>query len=208
MNENRPHLDAELHLGTACQRMKTLIERVGPCSLRFEPDSFSVLVRSVVAQQISTKAAASISSRLRELCGRKGIKPNTLDALTDEQLQSCGLSTSKRKTIRGLVECAKQNPRYFSSLAKLDDEKISARLLPLHGIGPWTVQMFLIFGLGRMDILPIGDLGFRIGVKELFELDEVPATDEIHRLTEVWKPYRTIATWYLWRSRDGEASLD
>lgn len=207
MLEARPHHAAEQHLITACERMKGLIEKIGPCSIQFEPNPFSVLVRAVVAQQISTKAAESITGRLRQLCGRKGIKPSVLATLTDEQLQGCGLSTSKRKTIRGLVDRGMEQPRFFSSLAKIEnDEEIASRLLPLHGIGPWTVQMFLIFGLGRMDILPVGDLGFRVGVKELFELESIPEVTEIVRLTEIWKPYRTIATWYIWRSLERKSS--
>jgi DNA-3-methyladenine glycosylase II len=201
----RPHQQAEEHLTKADLRLGKLIEQVGPCRLQVKGDLFSVLIRSVVAQQISTKAAESISSRVEKLCGRSGLKPKALAKLTDEQLQSCGLSTAKRKTIRGLVEAAVDDPKFFPSLSKLTtDSEIEAKLLPLHGIGPWTVQMVLIFGLGRMDVLPIGDLGFRIGYQEWFELEEVPTPKELVSLTESWKPYRTIGTWYIWRSREGE----
>lgn len=192
---------AERHLKRCHPGLADLIRRIGPCTLRPDPDSFSVLVRSIVAQQISTKAAESISARLWALVEPKPLTPQSLDQLSEEQLQGCGLSTSKRRYLRALAEQESAQPGFFEGLAGLSDDDVMARLLPISGIGVWTAEMFLIFSLGRLDVLPVGDLGLRASAQKCFALKDLPGPDVLRAIAEAWRPYRTIATWYLWRSK-------
>jgi DNA-3-methyladenine glycosylase II len=177
-----------------------VIEAVGPCTLRPNPDLFTVLVHTVISQQISVKAAASIAGRLYAALGKKGLTPKAVLALPDEQLQAAGLSGAKRRSIRALAASIHDGTLDLPGLMKHDDEAVAAALLPLWGIGRWSVDMVLIFGLGRPDVLPVGDFGLRAGVKKQFGLSELPTPGELEELARPWQPYRTIATWYFWRS--------
>jgi DNA-3-methyladenine glycosylase II len=203
-----PYAEAQEHLASVEPAFKEVIERIGPCTLQVNPDHFEILVRSVISQQISTKAAQSISAKVLTLCGKKGLTYQAIRKAEEEQLRLCGLSTAKRKSIRGLADHVHQNPNFFKDIHKHTDEEVSKKLLPLHGIGPWTVQMFLIFSLGRMDILPVGDLGFRVGIQKLLQWEKAPTLDEMIQRAETWRPYRTIATWYCWRSLGGVPQSD
>ena len=191
---------AELHLAEAEPRLAPLIAGIGPCSLLPEPDVFRGLVRAVLAQLISTAAAKSITAKVEKAVGNR-LTPATLGKLTDEQLQACGVSTGKRKTLRGVVELFQSKRGMAKLIAEGDDDAVRGHLLPLHGVGPWTVDMVLIFCLGRPDVLPVGDFGVRAGVKDLFKLRSLPDAAKLTRLTKAWRPYRTVASWYLWRSR-------
>ena len=197
-----PFAEAERHLGRSDAKLRTLIDRVGPCTMVPNPDGFSVLVRSIVSQQISTKAAQSIGGRLLLLCGKGGFKPKNLHALTDEEIRSAGISTGKLLSLRSLSHHFTETPTLNRRLKRMTDEEVVATLLPVRGIGVWTAQMFLIFSLGRLDVLPVADLGFRAGMKHVHELPEMPDAQSIERLTETWRPYRSIGTWYIWRCRD------
>jgi len=195
---------ARRHLGRATPAFRPVIKRCGPCTLVPNADWFGVLARSIISQQISTKAAASIAGRVVAACGRGGLKATNLAKLDDEILRACGLSGNKLLSLRSLSDHFLNDRMLRGDLNLLSDREILDHLLPIRGIGVWTVEMFLIFALNRLDILPVGDLGLRIGIKELFEMEEVPAIPTIHQLAEPWRPYRSIATWYLWRMRDGE----
>lgn len=196
-----PHAKAQRHLSRATPAFRDLIKRVGPCTLAPHPDPFVLLVRCIISQQISGKAAESIAARLELALAPRGIAPAGLRAMTDEALQACGLSGPKRKSIRDILDHLERRPRLLHGLAQVDDDELRSRLLPIHGVGPWTIEMMQIFGLGHTDVLPVGDLGLRLGVKELFGLAEVPGPKELVELAEPWRPYRTVATWYLWKSR-------
>jgi DNA-3-methyladenine glycosylase II len=198
---DHPYELARKHLSRTDPAFRPLIKQVGPCTLQPNPDSFSVLARSIISQQISTKAAQSISGRLVELCGRAGLKAKRLAALSDEQLRGCGISTNKRLSLRSLSEHFLDDKKLRGDLNLLSDEEIHDHLIPIRGIGVWTVHMFLIFSLGRLDVLPIGDLGLRSAVQNLFAMDETPHPTAITEMAEPWRPYRTVATWYLWRSK-------
>jgi DNA-3-methyladenine glycosylase II len=195
------HVKARRHLARRDPRLKGLIALVGPCTLRHEPDGFAALVRSIIAQQISTKAAASIHARLLEALGRRGLRPAALLALSDEQLRGAGLSASKVRSLRDLAEKVHTRAVPLRRLAELTDEEVIDRLLPVRGIGRWTAQMFLIFSLGRPDVLPVDDLGLRAGVQQVYGLPALPGRDALTALAEPWRPYRSVATWYFWRSR-------
>lgn len=180
---------------------RELIRRVGPCTLESDADSYAVLVRSIIAQQIATKAARSITNRLFEAVAPGPLTPDAFAGLSDDQLRACGLSASKQRYLKALTDHVRSNVGFLEGLVEAPDSEVTAALLPITGIGPWTVEMFLMFGLGRPDVLPVRDLGLQMGVRDLFGLAEVPKPQQVTELAEPWRPYRTVATWYMWRSR-------
>jgi DNA-3-methyladenine glycosylase II len=193
---------ARRHLGRRDPHMKVLMTSVGPCRLRPDAgDPFALLVRSIVSQMISTKAAAAVFAKVKTALGERGLTPGGVLALTEAELRAAGLSGAKVRSLRSLAERAVSGELPLSRLEELSDDEIMEHLLPVPGIGIWTVEMFLIFGLGRLDVLPVRDLGLRAGMRELYGLAELPTFEEVERLAEPWRPYRTVATWYLWRSR-------
>jgi DNA-3-methyladenine glycosylase II len=199
MNAN--HMKARRHLGRRDPVLKQLIGHVGPCTLRFEPDGFAALARSIISQQISTKAAAAIHARLLAVLSRRGLRPATLLALTDDEIRAAGLSASKARSLRDLAGKVHSGEVPLQRLLKMTDEEVIECLLPVRGIGRWTAQMFLIFSLGRPDVLPVDDFGLRAGVQQVYGLDAPPDRAALTELAEPWRPYRSVATWYVWRSR-------
>jgi DNA-3-methyladenine glycosylase II len=189
---------AQRHLARRDPVLKQLIKQVGPCTLQHDPDGFAVLVRAIVAQQISSKAARSISARLAEAVGE--IRPKPLLKAKEEALRAAGLSAAKVRAVRDLAEKVHSGTVPLDRLPELPDEEVIELLLPVRGIGRWTAEMFLIFSLGRFDVLPVGDFGLREGVRRQYGLEEHPAKDELIDMAEPWRPYRSIATWFLWRS--------
>jgi DNA-3-methyladenine glycosylase II len=192
---------AQRHLARRDRVLKQLITAVGPCTLRVNPDRFGLLARAIISQQISTKAAASIGARLEQALGSGGLKPAAILKLSEETLRAAGLSAAKARAMRDLAEKVHGKAVPLDALHEMTDEEIIAALLPVRGIGRWTAEMFLIFSLGRFDVLPVADLGLRAGVQQQYGLAELPGKDELTRLAEPWRPYRSIATWYFWRSR-------
>lgn len=193
---------AERHLAAVGEPFPQLIDHVGPCTLTPEPDLFRELVRAMIAQLISTAAARSIFGRLEAKLKGK-ITPTGIGKLTDDDFQACGIRGGKLRSIRELAEHFRTNRNFARTIQNAEDEEVRQLLLPLRGVGPWTVDMILMFGLARPDVLPVGDLGLRAGVRDLYGLPELPKPKELHTLAEPWRPYRTIATWYIWRSRGG-----
>jgi DNA-3-methyladenine glycosylase II len=180
--------------------MKGLIKTVGPCTLTCDADHFGVLVRSIIGQQISTKAAMSISSRLKAVVGRRGIKPAVLLDLDDDTLRGVGLSANKLKSIRDLASKCASGEVPIKKLAAMPDEEVIETLLPVRGIGRWTAEMFLMFSLGRRDVLPVADYGLRAGVMRQYGLPELATKAQLEDIGEPWRPFRSIATWYIWRT--------
>jgi DNA-3-methyladenine glycosylase II len=195
------HTRARRHLTRRDPVLKRLIAAVGPCTLRYEPNGFGALVRSIVAQQISTQAAASIQGRLDRALGKNGLTAAGILSLSDEALRGAGLSASKMRSLRDLAERVRAGTVCLDRLHELSDEEVIECLVPVRGIGRWTAQMFLIFSLGRPDVLPVDDLGLRAGVQTQYGLAELPDREHLTELAECWRPYRSIATWYFWRSR-------
>jgi DNA-3-methyladenine glycosylase II len=173
---------------------------IGPCTLQQNTDRFRVLVQSIISQQISTKAAASIRSRLMEMLGPGGLTPAQILRARDSKLRAAGLSASKARYLRDLAKKVHQQIVLLDTLHGFTDEEIIDHLIPVKGIGRWTAQMFLIFSLGRLDVLPVDDLGLRVSVQRQYGLAEPPGRALLAELAEPWRPYRTIATWYFWRS--------
>jgi 3-methyladenine DNA glycosylase/8-oxoguanine DNA glycosylase len=200
MRKRSPYHKAEAHLWAAHPVFAALIEKVGPCTLAPQTDGFRALVRTVVAQQISSKAAASISLRLEGLFPR-GLTARAILKASDETLRSAGLSRPKQRALRAVAERVVSGQLDFGRLAGASEAEIAEALLPIPGIGPWSVHMYSIFCLGKLDVLPVGDLGVRIAVRDLFGLAALPGPKEIEAMAVAWRPYCTVAAWYLWRSR-------
>ena len=181
-----------------------LIEQIGPCQLdaaQQHGDLFSSLSRAIIHQQLSTKAAASIYRRFLQLAPHQPF-PTALDILNaqDELLRSVGLSRAKVLYLKDLAQKILDGLPTIVELEAMDDEAIIQTLTQVKGIGRWTVQMLLIFRLNRQDILPVDDLGVRAAIKKVYVLQELPDKHTVLRLGQKWKPYCTVASWYLWRS--------
>jgi DNA-3-methyladenine glycosylase II len=192
---------AQRHLARRDPVLKQLIATVGPCTLQTNGDSFLVLVRSIVSQLISTKAAQSVFARLESAAGAGGVTPAALLALEEAGLRGVGLSGAKARGLLDLATRVQTGVLPLAHLPELSDDEVVAHLVPVRSIGTWTAQMFLIFGLARMDVLPVDDFGLRAGVQTCYALPELPGRAALRERGETWRPYRSVATWYFWRSR-------
>ena len=189
--------------------MRRLIDEHGPLDeeerRRGRPlEPYGALVRSIVGQQLSTKAARSIYGRLVELFGGKTPSPAELLAADPEDVRSVGLSRPKVAYLRSLAEHVESRELELDRLSELSDEEVSAQLTAVKGLGQWTADMFLIFHLGRPDVLPVGDLGIRRAVERQYGLDDMPDATRLTEIGEPWRPQRSLASLYLWRSLDNE----
>jgi DNA-3-methyladenine glycosylase II len=190
--------------------LATVIERVGPCRLepRREGTHFDALVRSILYQQLSGKAASTIHQRMHALYGGRPPTPAELLATPDESLRSAGLSRQKLTYLKDLaakVE-ARLLPLEADEIDHLPDDEIITRLIQVKGIGRWTVHMFLIFRLGRANVLPELDLGVQNAIKRVYRLRKQPGPKDVRRIGAKWSPHASIASWYLWRSLEGGAA--
>lgn len=192
------------HLRRADPRLADLISRVGPFRLALRPaDSpFESLLRAITYQQLSGKAAATIHGRVLELFPR-GLTPERLLRVPIPVLRGAGLSKNKALAIRDLAARSVDGTvPDFATLVALEDEAIVERLTAVRGVGRWTVEMLLIFTLGRPDVLPLDDLGVRKGFQQTYSMRGLPAARTLERAGRCWTPYRSVASWYLWRSLD------
>ena len=165
-------------------------------------EAYGALLRSIVGQQLSTKAARTIYGRLADLYGGAAPTPEQLLATDPEALRRVGLSRAKASYLRSLAEHALSGELELDRLTELPDAEVSARLTAVKGLGQWTADMFLIFHLRRPDVLPVGDLGIRRAVQFAYELDELPDAKALAQIAEPWRPHRSLACLYLWRSLD------
>lgn len=177
-----------------------VVRSVGPFTLKPDPGGYEILVRSILSQQISVAAARTIRGRLQSLLPAGKLTAKNIDALSDDQLQSAGVSRQKQAYLRHLTSCTLDGTINFRRIAKVSDEDAVEELIQVKGIGRWTAQMFLMFSLGRIDVFAPDDLGLRNAIQKLYELPEKPSHSELEQHSEKWRPYRTIASWYLWRS--------
>ncbi len=182
--------------------LRRIINQVGPCTIKPRRRYFVSLCDAIVSQQLSTKAASTISKRFRALFNRSTPTPEGVLQSTTELLRSVGLSGQKAKYIHDLATKFSDGTIPTKKLARLSDEEVIETLTQVKGIGVWTVQMFLIFVLNRPDVWPVDDLGVRKAVQIQFQLSELPHADKMNELAEPWRPHRTVAAWYLWRSLD------
>jgi DNA-3-methyladenine glycosylase II len=192
---------ATRHLSRRDPVLKALLGTVGPCTLQLHPGGFYILVRAIISQLISTAAARTIAGRLEAAVGESGVNPESVLDLSEERLRGLGLSGAKARALLDLAGRVQDGRLPLDQLPGMPDEEAIARLVEVRGIGVWTAEMYLIFSLGRLDVLPVADLGLRAGVQDCYELEALPRPAELRALAEPWRPYRSIATWYMWRSR-------
>jgi 3-methyladenine DNA glycosylase/8-oxoguanine DNA glycosylase len=192
------------HLNAADPDLAAVIQRVGPFALQLEATAslFEAMLRSIVYQQLHGKAAASILARVRaELERHGGVNAAAAMRASDEVLRAAGLSRNKLLAVRDLAaRCLDGTVPTFAEARELADEELVARLTTVRGIGPWTVHMLLIFHLGRPDVMPTGDFAIRLAFKKLYRKRKDPKPDQIVKHARRWQPYRSVASWYLWRS--------
>ena len=201
--------DAVEALRRADPVMRRLIDSLAPLDAearrRGRPaDAYGALVRSIVGQQLSTKAARSIYERLIAIFGGRTPTPTELLAADPETIRAAGLSRSKVAYLRDLAAHVEDGELELDRLAELDDEDVAAQLTAVKGLGQWTADMFLIFHLGRPDVLAVGDLGVRRAVERAYRLEQLPPAGELTQIAEPWRPHRSLACLYLWRSLDNE----
>jgi DNA-3-methyladenine glycosylase II len=196
------HRTPILHLKRCDPVLAGVIARVGAC--RFQPrrkgTHFDALMRSIVYQQLSGKAASTILDRVLTLYGGRYPRPAQLLETPESALRAAGLSRQKLAYLRDLAAKVHTGDVPLARVGRLPDEEVIAHLTRVNGIGRWTAQMFLIFRLGRPDVLPELDLGIQNAIQRAYELPKRPAPAEVLRIGEVWRPYATVASWYLWRS--------
>lgn len=197
---------AVAHLSANDPLLGALIDRIGAFKLELKPaDSlFEALLRSIVYQQLHGKAAATIHGRvLGELQQHGGLTPLALTKIPDAALRGAGLSGNKLLAVRDLAaKCLAGTIPSLTEADEFSDEELVTRLTAVRGIGPWTVHMLLIFYLGRSDVMPTGDFAIRLGFQKLYKKRKDPKPEAILRHAKRWQPYRSVASWYLWRSLD------
>ena len=197
---------AAAHLARRDRKFGRWIERIGPLpqeGWRKRFDTVDSLARSILYQQLSGKAAATIVGRVEEACGSRKLGCAALDSIDDARLRACGVSGNKALALRDLAARAQRGEvPSQGELSSLHHDEIIERLTAVRGIGRWTVEMLLMFRLGRPDILPVDDLGVRKGAQVLDRLEEMPKPKELAERGERWGPYRTLAGLYLWRIAD------
>jgi DNA-3-methyladenine glycosylase II len=196
---------AEQHLAARDPVLRTLIAAYGGCALARSQrdDPFTALVEAIVWQQLSGKAAATIYKRVLGLLPAGGPPtPEGILALEETELRAAGLSRAKTVYIRDLAARVRDGDVPLGALATLDDDPVIAELTKVKGIGRWTAEMFLMFRLHRPDVLPVGDIGIANAMRRAYGLRKIPSPARIQKIAEPWRPYRSVACWYLWRSLD------
>lgn len=195
------------HLTAADPVLRHVIEGVGPYGIEFLEPNFQTLVKAIVLQQLSGKVAGIIFDRLIAATGARRLTPEAVLKLRTPKLRSIGLSKQKIAYIRDVARRIVRGELDLAGLAGLPDEEVHRTLTAIKGIGPWTVHMFLIFALRRLDVMPSGDLGIRVAIRQVYGLTETPSPAEVDQLARKWRPYCTVASWYLWRSLEAKAGL-
>jgi DNA-3-methyladenine glycosylase II len=201
MSPASPHQKAINHLRKVDPVMADVIARVGKCTLtpRDEWTHFDALVRSIVFQQLSGKAAATIHGRVTALIGYGDEVPKKIVATTHLAFRAAGLSNQKANYVRNLAEHVLNGSLPVETLHELSDDEIIAALTQVKGIGKWSAQMFLMFKLGRPDVLPELDLGIQKGIQKAYRMRKLPTPQQVLKRGAKWAPYRTIGSWYMWR---------
>jgi DNA-3-methyladenine glycosylase II len=194
------------HLRRNDSVLAEIIRRVGDYRIEFREPGFETLVKSIVYQQLSGRVASIIFERLVKAAGG-GLTPASVLKLRPERMRKLGLSKQKTVYIRDLARHTRDGRVVFQELETLTDAEVIERLTEVKGIGVWTAHMFLMFALRRTDVLPVGDLGIRNAIKAAYGLKESPTPAEVEAMGARWRPYCTVASWYLWRSLEPNANL-
>jgi DNA-3-methyladenine glycosylase II len=186
------------------------IKRIGPCLMadRQRKDHLTALVGSIVSQQLSTKAAATIFGRFVALFPEGGMTPSAIAAMDDASLRGVGLSGQKIGYLRDLSARMLDGRLVLDDIEERSDEEVIATLTAVKGFGRWTAEMFLMFRLHRPDVLPVGDLGIVNAVQRMYKLRKRPDAKKLSKLGDAWKPYRSVASWYLWQSLKNEPTAE
>lgn len=180
--------------------MRRMIEAIGPFALKARRNRFHTLVRAIISQQISTRAAQSILARLEAALAPESVTAESIARLTAKRMQKAGVSPQKQAYLKSLAEHVQTGRVRLDRLGRVADEEVIAELIQIKGIGRWTAQMFLIFTLNRADVFPHDDLGVRTAIKRAYGLADLPDKAGSHKIAELWRPYATVASWYCWRS--------
>jgi DNA-3-methyladenine glycosylase II len=195
------------HLMRSDPVMARLISRVGSCRIQYHQPVFFALARSIVFQQLNGRAAATIFDRLTQACGERGVTPESILRLRPARMKSAGISPQKTGYLRDLARRTQSGEIVFEDLPAMPDDQVIELLTRVKGIGVWTVHMFLIFALRRPDVLPTGDYGVRTAIRDQYGLAGLPSPAEMTTIAQPWRPWASVACWYLWRSLDGPAEL-
>ncbi|HXD18937.1 MAG TPA: DNA-3-methyladenine glycosylase [Vicinamibacterales bacterium] len=189
--------------------LRDLMRAHGPCGLaaRQHADPFKALIRAIVGQQLSAKAAATIFGRFEQLFEAFPTASQVLD-VPDDRLRAVGLSSQKLGYLRDLCNRIQAGQLPLDVFDRMDDEAVIETLTQVKGVGRWTAEMFLIFRLQRPDVLPVGDLGIVKAVQRAYKLRKAPSPDRLTRIGEAWRPYRSVACWYLWASLNNDPTKD
>ena len=201
------HRAAVRHLQRSDPVLGAVLSRHGPhrFDLRKDGTHFDAIARAIVSQQLSVKAASTIHGRFRELYAAAGGTPADVEDISDARLRQAGLSQQKIAYIRDLARRVASGELDLENVDGMTDEELVERLTTVKGVGKWTAQMFLMFRLGRPDVLPTLDLGIQKAIQRAYGLRKLPSEERVEKVARCWAPYRTIACWYLWRSLDQPA---
>jgi len=192
--------EEEVSLLRSDKKLGPLIRRIGPCSMRITKNPFQTLVEAIIYQQLSEASATAITKRFLKLY-KKFPTPRQVNNTTDKKLKDIGLSGTKINYIKGLSKLIIQKKIDFKKIAKLNDQQVIEELTKIKGIGNWTTQIYLMFCLQRKDVFPVGDLGIQKGIRDLFSLKDLPDPKTMEKFSARWKPNRSIACWYIWKSQ-------
>ena len=195
------------HLKKADPVLAAIIERVGPYRIEYREPIFQTLVRSIVYQQLNGKDALTIFNRLAAAAKADPLTPESILRLRPARMRALGLSKQKLTYIRELARFTKSGEINFDLYPTLEDAHVVEHLTRVKGVGVWTAHMFLIFALRRHDVLPTGDFGVRAAMKKAYNLAEMPTPAEMERIASAWRPYCSVASWYLWRSLENQGAM-
>ena len=193
---------AQRSLARRDPRLRAAIRDAGPCGLRRKGDPYRFLVRSVLYQQLAGAAAQAIEGRFKASYGGRIPAPERLALARTDRLRRLGFSRQKAAAVRAIARAFRDGEVPARRLSSMDDDAVIEAVTRIRGVGEWTAHMLLMSSLGRPDVLPVGDYGIRKGAKQLFGLEALPKPAELEALAEPWRPYRSIASWYLWRVAD------
>lgn len=188
------------HLMLADSRLGSIIESVGSYTIERQPEPFRSLVEAIIYQQLAGRAADTIFGRFLKTYGGRFPSPSRIASTSSVTLRAAGLSRQKIEYLKDLASRVSDKRLNLRKISQMDDEQVIFELTKVRGIGRWTAEMFLIFCLGRPDVLPVGDLGLRRAIRVSYGLADLPSPSEMQELASAWKPYRSVATWYLWKS--------
>jgi DNA-3-methyladenine glycosylase II len=197
------------HLRQHDATLAAVIARSGPCTIRPHKNYYQELVDSIISQQLSVHAARAIENRFRDLFGGKFPTAEQILTKSVEDLRAIGFSRGKAAYVLDLAQHIVDGKVKFDHLDNLTNEEVIAELTAVKGIGEWTAHMFLMFCMGRLDVLPVGDLGIRNGVRKLYKLSIAPTPDKVTQIAKKhhWHPYESVAAWYVWQSLDNQPAV-